>query len=495
VAGENLLVIRLSSALRATAQNEVRQALGAIGRGGFVTDIHVETSTYAPEIEVGYWDESEGYIRSCAEQIRRRADELGSVELHYFGIGEIPHVIALGAYVSDERFVHVHDYDRDLDAWTWPESEQTLVFAAKGVPRKPISVPRPIVIRVSVSDTVSDSEVSAVLGTEKLVDVSIGPEGRTPTRGIVRSAADVAAFRKAFRNVLAELARVREIDTIHLFVAAPPSICFVIGQELHLRSGSAVQTYRHRVVEGKPSYREAIRLTAGDLAAGAAPPPETERASAGDAVTMGTRRVPQPPDTEAQEPLRIRLGELGLVRGGYVAPGATTDQEEPGNPRALQGGDLAADGSIPWDSLRFAQLSGGVERYAIREGDVLLPLRSARINAVVATGIPFPVVAVGHWALVAVDPTMVDPHYLAWYFNHPTTSLRLNALSQGSNLKFISLGKLRDFEVELPRLRVQHQLARVHALHRRVAQLEERLGDLRRQYVDALTMSVLRGTF
>jgi hypothetical protein len=202
-----------------------------------------------------------------------------------------------------------------------------------------------------------------------------------------------------------------------------------------------------------------------------------------------------PRHTTPQEPLRIRLGELGVVRGGYVAPGATIDQEDVGNPRALQASDLAADGSIAWAGLRFAQLTGGVERYAIREGDVLLPLRSARINAVVAPAVPFPVAAVGHWALMSVDPHMVDPHYLAWYFNHPATSLRLNALSQGSNLKFISLGALREFEVELPPLRMQHQLARVHALHQRVAQLEERLAYLRRQYIDTLTMNVLRRTF
>jgi CheY-like chemotaxis protein len=49
------------------------------------------------------------------------------------------------------------------------------------------------------------------------------------------------------------------VELIHLFVAAPAPVCFVIGQELHLRNNVPFQTYRFRQPEGQ---RKAILLTA-----------------------------------------------------------------------------------------------------------------------------------------------------------------------------------------------------------------------------------------
>jgi hypothetical protein len=51
----------------------------------------------------------------------------------------------------------------------------------------------------------------------------------------VRSATDVENIRKEFRRVYA-LVRNTRPNGLHVFVAAPPSVCFAIGQELSLRS-------------------------------------------------------------------------------------------------------------------------------------------------------------------------------------------------------------------------------------------------------------------
>lgn len=275
--GPRLLTIRLSSALRAIADSEVHATLRAEGRDGVITDVSIDTVPFSADIEGGYWDESEGAVRVSAEEVRRLADEQGQVELHYFGIGEIPHVIALGAYVGDERFVHVHDYHRTLDSWAWPEQDQTVSFKAFDVPRDPVAQSGAAVLRLEISDSIADSEVDAVVGREKLADIKIRPTDGAPFRGIIKSPKDVADVRKVLRDALAQLAQVREVDTLHLFVAAPVSVCFVVGQELHLRSGSVVQTYRHRSVAGVNSYQPAIRLSSGEISASNRPLTDDER--------------------------------------------------------------------------------------------------------------------------------------------------------------------------------------------------------------------------
>jgi len=131
-------------------------------------------------------------------------------------------------------------------------------------------------------------------------------------------------------------------------------------------------------------------------------------------------------------------------------------------------------------------------RYQVREGDVLIPLRSARPTAVVARHVPPDVIAVGHWAVISPEPTVADPDYLVWYINHPATAARLNWLMRGTSLRFLSIGALRDFEVELPSLDLQRRIVRVHTLARRVTDLERQLAAVREQLLHSLTYAALR---
>jgi hypothetical protein len=194
----------------------------------------------------------------------------------------------------------------------------------------------------------------------------------------------------------------------------------------------------------------------------------------------------------AQRP-KMKLEDLGPLRGGYVASSATLDEPGPGRFGALQAGDITAEGTIDWSTLRYVEPIRDGERYGINEGDVLLPLRSTRIIAVVARNVPPDVIAVGHWAVLSPDPSLAEPEFLAWYLNHPATAPRLGALMRGTKLRFLSLTDLRAFEVELPPVAVQQRIARVHALNERITGLEQELAYARRTLVDSVTMRALHG--
>jgi SMODS-associated and fused to various effectors sensor domain len=82
-----------------------------------------------------------------------------------------------------------------------------------------------------------------------------------PSVGLIRSQADVDLVRFEFRRLFARVRNTRpNIYTIHLFVAAPPSICLAIGQELSLHNSPAVQTYRYRKAQSQGSQQPAILL-------------------------------------------------------------------------------------------------------------------------------------------------------------------------------------------------------------------------------------------
>jgi hypothetical protein len=273
VVPEKLILIR-HSGLRTVTEAEILSSLPESVKTGPREFFHVDTARFGSDVDAGDWATSERYLRECAREIRVLADEADqSTELHYFGLAEIPHIVALGAFIGDERHVATADFDRQRDRWEWREQEKTLTLKSSGVPSERVTQSGIAVVRLSLSAAISDDDVTAAVGLSRLADVVIEPAGeRVPQVQLVRSSGDVEHVRETVRSVLSAIAANRPaVEAIHLFIAAPVSACFIIGQELHLRSSVPVVTYRFRRVEGQPSYTEAIRLTASDLME--APPP------------------------------------------------------------------------------------------------------------------------------------------------------------------------------------------------------------------------------
>lgn len=187
---------------------------------------------------------------------------------------------------------------------------------------------------------------------------------------------------------------------------------------------------------------------------------------------------------------RPRLRDLSEIRGGQVATTTPARPDTPGACRALQAGDLAPDGSVAWAALRWVLPSGSWERSRIEEGDVLVPLRSSRVPALVARGVPPRTICVGHWAIITPGPGLL-PDYLVWYLGHPATTRRLAELVVGTKLPFLPLAAVRQLEVEIPPLEVQQRIVAVHTLHRRLTELESQIGHAREQYLNTITRTAL----
>jgi hypothetical protein len=272
-----LLLLLHDSPLRAVSEAEVLSTLNPHELAQPRRIERIDTRHLADDINGGYWRSSHAYLRETASRVRAAADEHGASDVRYFGVAEVPHVIALGAYLGDERLTQPHDFDRDRNQWEWSTTDRTLELEVQGVPREAVALPGPAVVRVEVSYPIQDTDVSEAIGQERLAEIRIVPKGRKPTPGIVRSSADVQGVRIAVREALGSLASMRpNLDVIHLFVAAPVSVCVAVGQELRLRNGKDVQTYRYRPGTGAQALTPAILLTNGDVSEAAAPLSEAD---------------------------------------------------------------------------------------------------------------------------------------------------------------------------------------------------------------------------
>lgn len=265
----SILIVR-HSGLREVTENEVLAELTPEELRLPRQVLHLDTRPFADDVNDGNWQASERYLIEQAGDIRHLAEDLGDPFIKYYGLAEIAHVVALGAFVGDERQVRVFDADRDYKHWQWPAQEPSLQLQVEGLPTERIPSSGRVAVRIEISSSIQDADVQAVLGFDVLADVRIRLASEyLPKVKVVASAADAQRIRESLREVLAAINEFRPgTEIIHLFVAAPTPVCFLLGQELRLRNNPPFQTYRYRHQE-TIKYQEALLLTATDAAAAA----------------------------------------------------------------------------------------------------------------------------------------------------------------------------------------------------------------------------------
>ena len=276
-----LLLIHGISSLRSTGEDEAIASLNADEVRLPRTVMALDTRCHESAIESKFWRPVETHLREFAAEVLAQLDERGPTILRYVGVDEVPTLVALGAFLGDEHRIACEDYDRDLERFRWAETDATLAWEPLGVPREVMSKSGDAVIRINATATVQGVHVDhAIPSDDRVADITLHPRGETPRRGLVRSQADVDALRHLVRETLAELERARPgLETIHLFLAGPVPVCLAVGQELRLRIGCRVQTYRYRTQDAPPQT-EAILLTPEAGAAVQMPLTEEERGRA-----------------------------------------------------------------------------------------------------------------------------------------------------------------------------------------------------------------------
>ncbi len=286
------MVILRHSGLRAVTQAEVLESLPRRLPGGQPVVHEVDTRQFATDVERGHWGGQSEALAEAAEKIL--ADASGA-EIHYFGLAEIPHVIALGALIGDEHPAVIHDWDRDARSWRWPGKARTVNLTTTGLPGgDAIPARGSAVFRVEISFAISDDDVRAAAGIDHLAEVRIGhARGTEPAICSMRSSHDLEAVRVKIRRALSVLRRcLPRLNLLQLFVAAPPSVCFALGQELKPRNSPPIQTYRYRNVPEQPAYRPAILLRGGvGTQAAASPAPSPGEPPAPVVVTPWPRHI------------------------------------------------------------------------------------------------------------------------------------------------------------------------------------------------------------
>jgi restriction endonuclease S subunit len=147
---------------------------------------------------------------------------------------------------------------------------------------------------------------------------------------------------------------------------------------------------------------------------------------------------------------------------------------------------------IEWSNLEPIQFQGDASRYLVKNGDVLISIRSIFV-AIYIDKIPDNVLVNHNWVIFSTFKRL-NPKYFVWWFNHPKTKQYLTRFITGSALvSFFSLSKLKELKVPVPTSEQQSNIATLHQLRQQEKELTRKLEEKREMLFNALTLKLAKG--
>jgi hypothetical protein len=262
VVADQIVVVTIASHLKRFGVADVIDALPAELRTLHRIAIELDTLPFHDDSDAGDWSAEDRYVRSEAARVTEACRAAGIRGCYVFALAEVPSLVAFGTYLADRVAVTFIDWDRDGGSWRWPAANGVLSLQSIGVPAELVHSADPVVIRIELSSTISDEQLAPVVGDARAADIQIRPQAPEISKiGLVRSPLDLLSVRAAVRAAVGAVGAFRPLaQEIHLFIAAPCSVCITAGQELQIRNLRGVQTYRFRPGREAEDYTEAILL-------------------------------------------------------------------------------------------------------------------------------------------------------------------------------------------------------------------------------------------
>jgi SMODS-associated and fused to various effectors sensor domain len=176
--------------------------------------------------EPAYWAfHRENLRRQFAAKVRDRIESREVRHLTVFSLAPQPLLIELGRLLGDIVATDVRQLHREPKGWRWAEDQAPLKFIVHG----PEAVTNgPIALKLAVSAPVDEVRIRDVLGaTAEIWSLSISHPGND----VVRRSEDLAAFRKAMRDVYRDIKdRHGDDKIISVFPVLPVSLAVEVGR-------------------------------------------------------------------------------------------------------------------------------------------------------------------------------------------------------------------------------------------------------------------------
>lgn len=174
------------------------------------------------------WSIAQEEVAELAQKLRRTLSKGATKHVSVFALAPIPHLFLLGQLIGDIATIDVFQRRREPPGWLFDEPDvATLAFTHQCQVQNPN--PELVVILVSISGKVElpSEELDAINADHAVYELQVTAPARVD---LVRTRADIRAFRAAARDLLNELATKYGDTPIAIFPAMPNSLAIELGR-------------------------------------------------------------------------------------------------------------------------------------------------------------------------------------------------------------------------------------------------------------------------
>lgn len=210
-----------------------------------ILDINVES--IRRDHETSYWQLVEEEV---GRQFDRHFGHVGShakEHISLFASGPIPLLILLGKLLGDTRDLHLYDWHRAEETWSWPSHISGPLRVSFVDP--PTVEGNEAILLLGISGTPREAEVFTALGGSRLPVFSLQvPE---PAVGLIRSPEHLSELRGAYQAVMqAAREKLGHEGLLHVFPAMGLSAAVAFGQTVLPKVGPHVVIYDYNQAVG-----------------------------------------------------------------------------------------------------------------------------------------------------------------------------------------------------------------------------------------------------
>lgn len=132
------------------------------------------------------------------------------------------------------------------------------------------------------------------------------------------------------------------------------------------------------------------------------------------------------------------------------------------------------------------------EKHLLQEGDILFVAKGYQPKAFLYDKTIGPAIASSTFLVIRIKNfNQIQPGFLTWWINHPTSQQYLKAFSKGSSLPSISKKVLGELSVPVPDLKRQNHILHLHKLRNQEKQLTTQIESLKDQLIQAKLESAI----
>lgn len=190
----------------------------------------------------------------------------------------------------------------------------------------------------------------------------------------------------------------------------------------------------------------------------------------------------------------MNLSDVATIKTVHAFRDRAAQYCENGNCHALTTRDLVGEWPVDYGKLPRVSLSDEHLKWALNEDDVLLPSRGDYYIARHFDGYSKTVIPVGIMYVIAVDPSLLTPGYLAWFLNQTASQEHLQLSAIGTSIRSLNKVSLTSLPVSLPDLPTQRAIARLQQLHFERLSLHKRFLDLSSAEVQSTCYNLFQRT-